>query len=602
MTSNVHTFHIPVMGIGFTVDTPLKISRYGVDSVIFISDDMLLEKMRKFFCTENNLSYEAITTKMTDFRAKRITSYLNLINILARQQFDALCDVTAEKYEEVIKYFDLLPDSGDLKKKFMLLIDDGFDWDIIRKWVKSNIRMGSINVNIMTKLDKDNYRDNEKLPIEFNDAHAALRGYANSDLNSSIVFSAGMNPRLFSYLESFEDFFPDVNGDIRKRIILKVSDFRSAMIQGKFLAKKGLWVSEFRVESGLNCGGHAFATDGYLMGPILAEFKEKRDELQQSLHEILVSALSTKGRVIPKEPLLLKITAQGGVGTAQEHKFLLDHYQVDSVGWGTPFLLVPEATSVDEATIEKLIAAREEDLYLSNISPLGVPFNNLRGNTKDLEKQSLIAKGRPGSSCPKKYLSFNTEFTEQPICTASRQYQHLKLNQLNNEELPAEVKRQKFEKIVENSCLCLGLSTAPLIINHVDHKTEGEGVLICPGPNMAYFSKKLSFKEMVDHIYGRTNVISRTDRPNMFIKELRLYISYLENKVQESELEMNMKRFKYLLDFLENLKSGIDYYSSLLRSSRTIFKEHRTCMLNELQAAHDALLLLNSKINRMCPA
>ena len=72
-----------------------------------------------------------------------------------------------------------------------------------------------------------------------------------------------MNPRLYSYIENFEDFFPTKNGIIKKKIILKVSDYRSALIQGKFLAKKGLWVSEYRIESGLNCGGHAFASDGF---------------------------------------------------------------------------------------------------------------------------------------------------------------------------------------------------------------------------------------------------------------------------------------------------------------------------------------------------
>ena len=95
-------------------------------------------------------------------------------------------------------------------------------------------------------------------------------------LNSSVVLSAGMNTKLYSYFESFSDFFPDENGKLKKKIILKVSDFRSALIQGKFLAKKGLWVSEYRIESGLNCGGHAFATDGYLIGPILEEFKTSR--------------------------------------------------------------------------------------------------------------------------------------------------------------------------------------------------------------------------------------------------------------------------------------------------------------------------------------
>ena len=154
--------------------------------------------------------------------------------------------------------------------------------------------MGSIDVNIMTKVDKDNYRNKEKLPSEYNDAHAALRGFANSDLQSSVILSAGMNPRLFGYMEKFKDFYPNEIGEIKKKIVLKVSDYRSALIQGKFLAKKGLWVSEFRIESGLNCGGHAFATDGSLMGPILAEFRDKKEELHATLFEILSRALETK--------------------------------------------------------------------------------------------------------------------------------------------------------------------------------------------------------------------------------------------------------------------------------------------------------------------
>ncbi len=71
--------------------------------------------------------------------------------------------------------------------------------------------------------------------------------------------------------------------------------------------------------------------------------------------------------------------------------------------------------------------AKEEDLYLSKISPLGVPFNAVRGNTQEVDKQTLDEKGRPGSSCPKKFLTFNTEFTDKVICTASRQYQVIKI-------------------------------------------------------------------------------------------------------------------------------------------------------------------------------
>ena len=83
------------------------------------------------------------------------------------------------------------------------------------------------------------------------------------------------------------------DGYIKKKIVLKVSDYRSAIIQGKFLAKKGLWVSEYRIESGLNCGGHAFATDGLLMGPILSEFRDNKDELVKQTYEVLLSGLVT---------------------------------------------------------------------------------------------------------------------------------------------------------------------------------------------------------------------------------------------------------------------------------------------------------------------
>ena len=379
-----HSFHIPVMGIGFTVDTPLKVSRFGIDSVISLVDDILLEKLRKMYCKQNDIPYYEISDKSEDFRAKRITSYLNLIKELAEKKFDDLKNTASEKGNEIKEYFNMLPDGSSIKKEFEKLTANHFDLIEIKNWLKENLSMGSIDVNIMTKVDKDNYIKNEKLPVEYNDAHAALRGYANSNLTSSVIFSAGMNPRLYSFAENFDDFYPNADGAIKKKIILKVSDYRSALIQGKFLAKKGLWVSEYRIESGLNCGGHAFATDGYLLGPVLAEFKEKRIKLSQSIYELFIQALTTKNRTIPKKELPLRISAQGGVGTAEEQQFLIDEYEVDSVGWGTPFLLVPEATTVDKATREKLLGAKEDDIYLSNISPLGVPFYSLKSNTKDV--------------------------------------------------------------------------------------------------------------------------------------------------------------------------------------------------------------------------
>ncbi|MBG6133248.1 hypothetical protein IWQ47_004656 [Aquimarina sp. EL_43] len=591
----LHSFHIPVMGIGFTIDTPLKVSHLGIDSVISLVDDILLEKLRKMYCDTFEIPYNEITESIEDFRAKRITSYLNLMNDLAERKFNQLKNITTECSNELRQYFNILPDTSALKQRFKNLTSHDFNG--IKDLIETNLSMGSIDVNIMTKVDKENYQKKEKLSSKYNDAHAALRGYANSDLSSSVILSAGMNPRLYSYMEEFEDFYPNENGEIKKKIVLKVSDYRSALIQGKFLAKKGLWVSEYRIESGLNCGGHAFATDGYLLGPILAQFRDQKEELISEIHKIIAEVLSRKNRHVPQSPLPVKITAQGGVGTAEEHQFLLEHYKVDSVGWGTPFLLVPEATTVDNNTLDKLVKAKEDDLYLSDISPLGIPFNSLKGNTKDQEKLSLVEKNRPGSSCPKKYVALNKEFTEKGICTASRQYQHIKIKELDKKELSREDYQREFDQIIQKSCTCVGLGTSALLKYNLDTKVEGEGVSICPGPNMAYFSKIMSLKEITSHIYGESDEVVRADRPNMFIKELNIYIDYLKDKLEETRHSINNKQKKYLSVFVKNLKEGVSYYENIFGSIKIAFESSKSQILNDLDNSKVTLNEINSEID-----
>ncbi len=595
---NPHSFHIPVMGTGFTIDTPLKVAQYGMDSVISLVDDILLEKLRMAYCGKYQIPYHEISEKTHDFRAKRITSFLDLMNKLIDQKLEELKSCTIEKSHEIKEYFNMLPDSSHIKQEFKALTDKYLNLNDIKDWIKENISCGSIDVNIMTKIDKANFLNGEQLPTEFNDAHAAVRGFADSNLNSSLILSAGMNPSLYSYLEQFDVFFPNEKGEVTKKIVLKVSDYRSAFIQGKLLAKKGIWVSEYRIESGLNCGGHAFATDGYLMGPILSEFKENKETLIETVHEILVSALAEKNRPVPQCRLPLKVTAQGGVGTSEEHQFLIDHYQIDSVGWGTPFLLVPEATTVDDSTMQQLMDAREEDLYLSGISPLGVPFNNLRGSTKDVEKMSLVAEGTPGSLCPKKFLVSNSEFTNRKICTASRTYQRLKLKELESLALPAAEHQKRFDEITEKACLCLGLGASAMLANQLETSEDGPGVSICPGPNLAYFSKKMTLKEMTDHIYGRANMITRTDRPNMFIKELTIYIDYLKNKIKESPAPFSKKQSRHFMTFIKNLKEGVTYYQSLFNQTGERFKEVKTAIFNELANSSATLQHLTVEIEK----
>jgi hypothetical protein len=572
------------MGLAYTIDSPIRVAQYGITSVISIIDDEVIEKMHTFYSQKFNFNYEGISNKIQDYRALRITSYLNMVDAIVQQKFEAFKQELAESKEALNNYIAMLPNKSELKKGLQNLLEDGIAFkENVMNYLENNLSAGEIDVNIMTKVDKDNFIKNEPLPVTFNDAHASLRGFANSNLSSSVVLSAGMNPRLYSYFENFKDFFPDTNGALKKKIILKVSDFRSAMIQGNFLAKKGLWVSEYRIESGLNCGGHAFATDGFLLGPILEEFHQKKEQLIQAAQELMIKALTIKEMPVPENPLELKITVQGGVGTADEHQFLLDHYQMDSVGWGSPFLLVPEATSVDAATRELLAKSVEKDFYISQISPLGIPFNTVRGTTNEALKQHRITEDKSGSSCPKKLLALSKEFSNQGICTASRKYQDIKLEELDAQKDALSLKdyEKKKTKITEKSCLCVGLVNAAYIENGIKIKGEEQGVVICPGPNLAYFDKEVSLSKMVQHIYGNATVTGAIDRPNLFINELKMYVDYLKNEIEETTSDITAGQIKKLQSFKNNLLEGIEYYSKLF-SETQFFKMDFVKIQNQL--------------------
>ncbi len=564
---NVHSFHIPVLGLAFSIDTPLRVARFGIASVISIVDDILIERMREYYSNLYSKPYMAINQKEEDYRARRITAYLNLVNQIVHEQWTKLKASPFEKGSEIVKYFEMLAEHSPLKALYrrLAVAHEAVYRASLENELRSRIVVGAIDVNIMTKLDKVNRPASESEAVpDSSDAVAALRGFVRSELDSSVVLSAGLNPRLFNYMERCPEFLPGQDGTSPKRVILKVSDYRSASIQGKILAKKGIWISEFHIESGLNCGGHAFATEGLLLGPILQEFKEKRESLISDLHELYCAALREKGHNVPAEPRPVRIMAQGGIGTTAEDEFLREYFEVDGTGWGSPFLLVPEATNVDERTRAKLAAAGKEDLYISDASPLGVAFNNLRGSSSEELIRRRVVEGRPGSPCTKKYLVSNTEFTNEPICTASRQYQSLKIKQLQGLDLSAEEIKFRIQKVVEKSCLCEDLAPSPCLRNELEDKRASHAVAVCPGPNIAYFSRIATLEEMVGHIYGRLQLISVPDRPNLFINELRLYIDYLKNEIGKKLGSLTSNEQRYLTTFRENLQEGIEYYRSLV--------------------------------------
>jgi hypothetical protein len=369
---------------------------------------------------------------------------------------------------------------------------------------------------------------------------------------------------LYGTLEQFPDFYPQGGEAPKKGIILKVTDYRSSMIQGRFLAKKGVEVREFRIESALNCGGHAFASDGFLMGPIVQEFADSRDKFPEIFEPLLDAYFRKKGMEYPasRRGRRIDVTAQGGIGNQAEMRRMLEVYGLDATGWGSPFLLVPEVTSLDEATRKQLEAAGEDDLYQSDASPLGILFNNMRGSSSEVWTHQQIEKGRPGSACPKGFLVSNTEFTEKPICTASKEYQSLKLKSMGYDTVPALAGADdKLRYIYAKQCICDQLGNGALI--EMGETAAKQPVSVCPGPNIAYFDRQYSLGEMVDHIYGRGQSLVPADRPHMFAKDLRLYVDYYERLVNK-HVALGDPKLDYLREFKANLEAGMKYYEPML--------------------------------------
>lgn len=539
MCQSVHRFHIPVMGTGFTIDAPLRIGRFGIASVMSLVDDHLLERVRRHRLRQRGLAVNPIEARAPDARARRITAWLDLVADLLDAQMTELRRLPFAIGSEKSRYFELLPEDAPLKAGYrrLLALPAGAEREALAAELTSAMRPGAIEVNIMTKLDRlGTDADGRPRPPEESDAKAALRGVARSRFTGSLVLSAGVNPGLFSALEQWPSFVRDEEGRVRHGLILKVSDLRSAVIQGKLLAKKGIEVREFRVESGLNCGGHAFATEGELLGPILRELQESRDGFPAMFEPLIERALAARGRTMHPSARgrRIRITAQGGLGTHGEARRLLEDYGCDSAGWATPFLLVPEVTRLDAHTRAALAAAGPDDQYLSNASPLGIPFHNLRGSSSERWHAARIAAGRPGADCSNGYCRFHGDLTGEPLCVASSAWQRAKLEALGYAAPPTATEASAAARaIYEKACICTHLGNGALI--ELGLVREDAPVAVCPGPNIAWFDRTYTLEEMVDHIYGRgaTSLVPAA-RPHFFAKELTLYMDDYERRRAEA--------------------------------------------------------------------
>ena len=280
----------------------------------------------------------------------------------------------------------------------------------------------------------------------------------------------------------------------------------------------------------------------------------------------------------------MRCGAAGCCGTTAEDRFLREHYGVDGTGWCTPFLLVPEVTNVDDEHLRKLCDATDRDVFLSDASPFGLPFWNLRESASERARQRRIDDGRPGSPCSKGYVRlFNTEFTERPICTASRQYLSLKLAELAGAELTDEQRAAWRESVLAKSCICHDLAGGATLKNGIDPAATPA---VCCGPNIVNFSRVASLEEMIGHIYGRCSLLTNPNRPHMFLRELALYIEYLERELARRRVGLSSATAEHFQESVENLRRGVEHYRRLIDR---LDASERECFAGELAVLQDAV-------------
>jgi hypothetical protein len=112
---------------------------------------------------------------------------------------------------------------------------------------------------------------------------------------------------------------------------------------------------------------------------------------------------------------------------------------------------------------------------------------------------------------------------------------------------------------------------------------------------LAYFDRVATLREMVDHIYGRLNLISHPSRPNFFVKELSLYVDHLKRLIEENKRSFNEKNRQYNENFRAKLLEGIEYYKKLipeLKEESESVKERIQVALAKFEAQLNGLQLV----------
>jgi hypothetical protein len=165
----------------------------------------------------------------------------------------------------------------------------------------------------------------------------------------------------------------------------------------------------------------------------------------------------------------------------------------------------------------------------------------------------------------------------------------LKIKQLEDMDLLPDELEQRLGKLYQKTCLCEDLA-ATALNNNGECGPSPLPVAICPGPNLAYFSRIATLEEMVGHIYGRIQLMTVSDRPNMFINEIRLNIDHLKSEIQKTLNSISEREQARFAEYRKNLLEGIEYYKKLIPHLVKESERYQEVMRAQLLELEDELM------------
>ena len=104
---------------------------------------------------------------------------------------------------------------------------------------------------------------------------------------------------------------------------------------------------------------------------------------------------------------------------------------------------------------------------------------------------------------------------------------------------------------------------------------------------------------MSHHIYTGNNTVVRIDRPNMFVNELGMYLTYLSEKIEEHKNNWGKRSGRYLNDFTDNMNEGITYYQEMFNSIGTTFNNVKDAAYQSLNDAVESMKEMRTEIDAL---